>query len=372
MKILQINSASGFGGGEKYLLDLAFCLKTRGHQIFFAVRPNATWRDRLNFISKQDILRLPLGNALDLVSAWQLAGFIKQNKIEIVHAHLARDYSLAALAVRLSRAKARLVLTRHVLFPINHLHKLMLPRRTIFIAVSGAVRESLMQRKIVAPDSIRLIYNGVNTRHFKNSKRAFNRAVFLENLKLAPAKRYVGIIGEITAHKGQTDFVRAAALIAEKYADIDFLILGTDSSRNKAHKIELEELIKALNLSQRVHLLGWVADVTPVLCALEVFVSASRIEPFGLAIVEAMAVGLPIVATKSEGAQEILSDGETGRLVPIGDAEAIANSVSEFLDDAEMRKSFGSQAQNAAQNRFDLAQMTAETEKVYLEVLRDA
>ena len=368
MRILQINSASGFGGGEKHLLDLAFCLKTRGHQIFFAVRPNAVWRERLNFISAQNILRLPLGNALDLESAWQLAGFIKHNKIEIVHAHLARDYSLAALAVRLSRTKARLVLTRHVLFPINHLHKLMLPRGTNFIAVSGAVRASLIQRKIGAPQSIRLIYNGVNTRHFRGSKRVFNREVFLENLKLTPAKRYIGIIGEITAHKGQTDFVRAAALIAEKYQDVDFLILGSDSTRKKSHKIELEQLIEELKLTEQVHLLGWVADVTPVLCALDVFVSASRIEPFGLAIVEAMAVGLPIVATRSEGAQEILIDGETGRLVPIGDAQAIADAVSGFLDKPEIGKSFGGKAQNAAQSRFDLAQMTAETEKLYGEV----
>ena len=368
MKVLQINSASGFGGGEKHLLDLAFCLKTRGHEIFFAVRPAAVWRERLNFIRTQNILRLPLGNALDLASAWQLANFIKKNSIEIVHAHLARDYSLAALAVRLSRTKTRLVLTRHVLFPINHLHKWLLPRPTTLIAVSEAVGESLRDRKIVSPASIKVIYNGVDVRHFRGSKRAFNRTVFLENLNLAPGKCYVGIVGEITAHKGQTDFVRAAALIAKQHEKVDFLILGADSSRKKSHKIELERLIEESNLRERVHLLGWVADVTPVLCALDVFVSASRIEPFGLAIVEAMAVGLPIVATDSDGAQEILSDGETGRLVPIGDAEAIAKAVGEFLENPEMRRSFGGKAQNAAQSRFDLAQMTAETEKLYKEI----
>ncbi|MEP6924697.1 MAG: glycosyltransferase family 4 protein, partial [Pyrinomonadaceae bacterium] len=298
-------------------------------------------------------------------------GFIKQNKIEIVHAHLARDYPLAAIAVRLCKARVKLVLTRHVLFPINGLHKFMLPRGATFIAVSNAVRESLLARKIVAPNAIKLIHNGVDTRHFGSVKRSFNRALFLEKLRLPLNRRYVGIIGEITAHKGQSDFVCAAAMIAEKHSDVDFLIVGADSSREKTHKGELEKLVEELNLTRRVHFLGWHADVAPALCALDVFVSASRIEPFGLVIVEAMAVGLPIVATKSEGSQEILADGETAKIVPIKDAKAIANAVSEFLDNAEMSQNFGKKARDAARAKFDLARMTAETEKVYQEVWRN-
>ena len=349
------------------MLDLAFCLQTRGHEIFVAVRPNAVWREKLNFVSDKNILQLPLGNALDLQSAWQLANFIKQNKIEIVHAHLARDYPLAALAVRLSKTKTPLILTRHVLFPINRLHKLTLPKNTTFIAVSKAVQNALLRQKIVSSNRIKLIHNGIDTRYFITTRRSFNRTTFLERLKLSPKRTYVGIVGEITAHKGQTDFVRAAALLAEKYQNTDFLIIGRDGSSDGKHQKELEKLIAELNLNSRVCLVGWFDDVASALCALDVFVSASRTEPFGLAIVEAMAANLPIVSTRSEGAQEILDDGETGRLVPISDVKAIANAVGDFLNDEEMRKTFGRKAQIRARDKFDLSRMVAETEKVYEE-----
>lgn len=369
MKILQINSASGFGGGEKHLLDLTFCLQTRGHEIFVALRPNAIWRERLNFVSDQHILRLSLSNALDLHSVWQLAEFIKENRIKIVHAHLARDYSLAALAVRLSKTAAKLVLTRHVLFPLKRWHKFVLPRNTNFIAVSNAVRESLLRRKILPPQAIKLIYNGIDTRHFASVKRTFNRSGFLEKLQLSPTRRYVGIVGEITAHKGQTDFVRAATMIAEKHGDVDFLIVGDDNSRGGNHRRELEKQIIESNLSKRVYLTSWLTDVAPALCALEVFVSASRVEPFGLAIVEAMATGLPVVATRSDGAQEILTDGETGKLIEIGNSSIMAAAIDEFLNNEAARRDFGKKAQTAAREKFDLALMTAQTEQLYLEIL---
>lgn len=352
------------------MVDLVRCLEARGHSVSAAVRRAASWRGRLEFLGEDKVLLLSLSNAVDLQSAWQLANFVRRGRVEIVHAHLARDYSLAALAVRLSRTRARLVLTRHVLFPINNLHKFLLPRRTTFVAVSGAVQNQLLAQKIVAPEKVKLIYNGIDTRFYQNVRRGFNRRSFLEKLGLSPLRRYVGIVGEITAHKGQTDFVRAAALVAEKHADVDFLIVGKDGSEGEKHAAALKQLIGDLNLQTRVGLLGWFEEVAEVLCALDVFVSASRVEPFGLVIVEAMAAYLPVVATRSEGAQEILIDGETGKLVPVGDAQAIADGINFFLENKEARQNIARQAEIAAREKFDLARMTTETEKVYTDLLK--
>lgn len=354
------------------MLDLTRCLKTRGHDVFVAVRPAAVWQEKLNFIAGERILRLPLTNAVDLQSAWQLANLIRQEKIEIVHAHPARDYALAALAVRLSRTNARLVLTRHLLFPIKKLYKLLLPRETVFIAVSRAVQEQLLKQKIVSPQHIKLIHNGIDTRYFASVRRSFNRTSFLERLRLSPSRRYVGLVGEIVPHKGQTDFVRAAAYLAERWRDVDFLIIGQDNSPDKKHQAALENLIDKLDLSSRVLLVGWSDDVAQMLCALDVFVSASRVEPFGLVMVEAMAAGLPVAATESEGAREILTDNETGKLVKIGDAEAMANAVSEILGDETLRQNLSKNAEKAAREKFDLSRMIAETEKVYAELLSNS
>lgn len=365
MRILQINSANNFGGGEQHLIDLTGGLQNRGHQVFIALRSTAAWRERLEFAAAENLLFLPLKNALDVLSAKRLADFIKRENIEIVHAHLARDYQIAALAVRLSRTSARLVLTRHVLFEMSGWHKWLLPRDTTFIAVSRAVQAKLLSQKIVAPDRIKLVYNAIDTRRFARARAAFDRAVFLEKLTLPEKKHFVGIIGEIVPNKGQQDFIRAAARVAEQHSDVDFLIVGADNSANGKHKIRLEQLIEQLNLRTRVHFVGWQPDVAEVLGALEIFVAAAHTESFGLAVVEAMAAGLPIVAAENAGAGEILIDGETGKLVAVGDFKAMADAIGSFLSSANNRRSFAQKAQTAAREKFDLSKMIDATENVY-------
>jgi glycosyltransferase involved in cell wall biosynthesis len=99
------------------------------------------------------------------------------------------------------------------------------------------------------------------------------------------------------------------------------------------------------------------------------FVSAARSEPFGLAIVEAMAAGLPIIATASEGALEIIEDGVSGRLVPTEDPEALAQAINELLDNALERSRLASNARRTAHDRYSLTRMASDTERVYREVL---
>jgi len=108
------------------------------------------------------------------------------------------------------------------------------------------------------------------------------------------------------------------------------------------------------------------------LSSLTLFVSAARSEPFGLAIVEAMAAGLPIVAAASEGALEIIEDGLSGKLVPIDDPEALAQAINDLLDDALERSRLGRHAMLAARERHSLARMASDTERVYREVLLGA
>lgn len=365
MRVLHVSSAKEFGGGERHFVDLTGRLQARGHRVFAALRPNASWRERLDFLPADDFLSLPLKNAVDLASAVRLARFVERAKIEVVCAHLARDYSIAALAVRLARNRAKLVLTRHVLFPLKRWHKFVLPGDARFIAVSKAAREQLLKQKIVALDKVHLIYNGVDVARFATARASFDRAEFLIKLGLSPARRFVGMIGEIVPNKGQTDFVRAAREIADALPDVDFLIAGLDNSPDARHKRELEKLIDELNLRGRVHFLGWQPDAAQVLCAFDVFVSASRVESFGLAIVEAMAARVAIAATASAGAREILVDDETGKLAPVGDAATLAKAVKELLENPQTRLRLAEKAQTAARERFDLNRMTERTEKVY-------
>ncbi len=376
MRILQINSAKNFGGGERHLVDLCaglYCGNQRENsvggeniEIFVALRSENNWLKKLSFLPNKNLIDLPLKNSLDLFSARKLAEFVKAKNIEIIHAHLARDYPIAALAAR--RARAKLVLTRHLLFPLNFLHRFVLPKDSTFIAVAEGVRRRLLQQKIIAPEQIKLIYNGVNISHFAEAKNLAKKGNLWRQLKLKSDCRLIGIIGEIAAHKGQTDFVRAASRVAEQFPDAEFLIVGQDGSANGKQQKNLENLIEKLGLQNKIHLLGWTDNIAPVFGALDVFVSASLTEPFGLVIVEAMAAGCSVVATATDGAKEIIKDGETGRLVSIANPNELSKVIIELLCDDNLRQILGEKARQSAKEKFSVARMVAETEKIYREI----
>ena len=366
MKILQISSANTFGGGEKHLVDLSKALMGKGHDVFAVVRPTSEWKKNLVFLPEKNIFRVSLRNSLDIFSARKLAKIIRENDVEIVHAHLARDYPAAGLAVRLA-PPAKLVLTRHVLFPMNPLQKLVLNNVSKAIAVSSAVKSEL--EKVFPSEKIAKIPNGIETEHFSGAKgEELKRAFRFEN-NIPFDAPFIGIIGELKLLKGQEDFVLAAQVIAGKFPDAHFAVIGKDNSFKQDFRRELKRLVKVFGLENHFLWLDWVEDTAMILHALDVFVSASHSESFGLAILEAMASATAIVAAETEGAKELLQNDFSAKLVSVKNPVQIAEAVCELLSDENLRKNLGKNAQKIALEKFGLKQMIEETEKVYREVL---
>lgn len=366
MRILQVSSARAFGGGERHLSDLARGLAERGHEVFVALREGSPLRGRLANIPVRNIFTLPLRNALDLGSALSLARLARENGADIIHAHVARDYTLAAFAARRAPG-TRLVVTRHVLFPLSRAHRLTLSNVSRAIAVSEAVARSLRSQRIFDADRIRVVANGVDLARFEQACSGTEHARASTGGPLR-----VGIVGELSALKGQEEFVRAAALVSEKFGDgVEFLIVGEDTSRGGEYRAHVSRLAEELKLGARVRFLGRLdeEEMPRLLSSLDLFVSASRSEAFGMAMVEALACGVPVVATATEGAREIVEDGATGLLVPLGDVRALAAAVASMLEDGPRRRLFGARASEAARARFDLARMVEATERVYAEAL---
>jgi glycosyltransferase involved in cell wall biosynthesis len=368
VRILHISSARTIGGGERHLADLALALAGRGHEVYAALAARSPLRQMLFALPAQNIFALPLRNALDLPSALELSRLVREHRIEIVHAHVARDYPLAALATRRNRA-SKLIITRHVLFPLKRLHAVTLSHAGRIIAVSHAVKDSLDAQKIFPASRISVIPNGIDFERLDASLRGFDRVEFRRRMNVPRSGLLVGTVGEIKRQKGQEDFLRAAALIKGARSDTDFIIAGADATRTLEHQTSLERLIGELQLTTRVRFTGWLDCVAPLFAALDLYVSASRTESFGLTIVEAMALGLAVVATATEGAREIISPDESGVLVPIGDAEALAAAVLRLLEDEHERERIGRHARERARTRFGLERMVDETERVYLETM---
>jgi glycosyltransferase involved in cell wall biosynthesis len=356
------------GGGERHLADLANALVGRGHEVYAALPALSPLREELGVLPAQNIFTLRLRNSLDLASALELSRLVREHRIEIVHAHMARDYPLAALATRRNRL-AKLIITRHVLFPLNKLHALMLSHVARVICVSQAVKDSLSAQKIFPANKINVIPNGIDFQRLDASLKFFDREDFRRRMKVPPRSLLVGTIGELKKQKGHEDFLRAAAIIARERTDAHFVIVGADSTRTGEYQTSLEHLIAELQLTTRLHLAGWRDDIAPLLAALDVYVSASHTESFGLTIVEAMALGLPVVATATEGAQEIINPDDAGVLVPVGDVEALGSAVLRLLEDKYERTRIGTLSRATARTRFSLERMVEETERVYFETM---
>ena len=370
MRILHISSAQAFGGGERHLVDLVKGLSARGHDLFVALRPKSPLSTELTSLPQSNFLELSLRNAVDARSAARLSQFVADRKIEIVHAHMARDYPAAAYAARRNRA-AYLIITRHVLFPLSRLHKFTLSHAGRVIAVSKAVARQLADQKLIQPEKIDVVHNGVDFSRFDTATDHFDRRQFLRNWDLPEECLLVGSVGELNPLKGHQDFLQAAAQIALHFPEVYFIVAGVDVSPAQANLSALKQSIQKLQLSPRVRLIGRMDDITELFRALDVFVSASHTESFGLAIVEAMSAETSVVATKTEGAQEIIREGKTGLLVPIGDVPALAESISMLLRDEERRVSMAQSASEDVRMRFSLQQMVEATEKIYFEVRRE-
>jgi glycosyltransferase involved in cell wall biosynthesis len=277
---------------------------------------------------------------------------------------MARDYPLAAYAVRQNK-EAKLIVTRHVLFRLSRLHRITLSGASRIIAVSEAAASQLRSDGVTTPEKISVVLNGIDTTVFEEAKRKFDRKQFLRSWDLPDNCLLVGTVGELTPLKGQAEFLQAAAQVLKQHPNAYFFIAGIDHSQENKNRAALAHLIEELNLTERVKLVGWLEDLAQLYCALDVFVSASHTESFGLAIAEAMASQTAIVATETEGAKEIIQPGQTGLLVPVGDADKLAKAILELLDHNEERLRLGRAAQQSVVKQFSVERMVGETEEIY-------
>ena len=364
MRILHVSSARTFGGGERHVTDLCRGLAERGHEVFVALRPTNEWQRRLSFLPPENIMHVSIRNSFGVISSLRIADFVKQNDIEIVHAHVARDYIPASIAC-LAAKPAKFVLTRHVVFPLKPFNRLALKNLSKAIGVSAPVGDGL--RRLFPREKVAVINNGLDVRSLPLDEQSRLRREFREFHAIPPNVPLVGTLGELRELKGQRDFVLAAAEIAKEFPDVHFLIVGKDNTVDRSFRRELRRLVRVSGLEDRFLWLDWIDDTESFFSAIDIFVSPSHSESFGLAMLEAMAHGKPVVATETEGARELF--GRTADLVPVNDPIALARRTGAFLADEAACANCGEHNRSTAGEKFSLKRMIDETEALYRKVL---
>ncbi len=363
MKILQVCSAETVGGGERHVIDLTRAMIERGHQLHLAVRPNSPLRDALNETPVQ-WHELGLRNALDVISAQQLATIIQKEKIDVLHAHVARDYTFSGIAARMARP-VNFFLTRHHFNPIrsNPFYAWTLAEARALIAVSESVREQLVAAFPAFIDRTVVIPNWIDARGEGGLSKEEAREKLGVTRRLA-----IGIVGQITQLKRQDLFIRAAAhLIKERYwTDADFMIIGEPGPNDEEYANQLSEMVKDAGVENQVRFTGYVEVLPAHLRAFDIVAAPSDNEAFSLVLVEAMAAGCAVIATRVGGMAEIVEDGVTGILIERDDMWSLVAGMSKLLTDKPLREKLGAAARANVIERFDRASVINRIEQLYL------
>ncbi|HEX5734678.1 MAG TPA: glycosyltransferase family 4 protein [Blastocatellia bacterium] len=365
MKILQVCSASEMGGGEVHVADLSRALASNGHAVYLAVRPNSPLRAPLaGLIASWH--EMPLRNSLDLQSVRSIAEVIKQHSIDIIHAHVGRDYLVAALARR-AAPRAKLVITRHHYLPLkrNAIYRWLLQDAAAVIAVSDSVRESVIERLALPEDRVHTIPNWIDPARFQSIDRDAARAIF--RLK---ASLVVACIGEITPAKGQEEFIRAAARVSRMRQDVEFIIVGEERDEGEPFTRELKRLADSSGLADRLTFMGYVRHMPELLAATDIVVVPSWDEGFSLVTIEAMAARRPVLASNVGGISGIIKENVTGALFPPRNVNTLGDKLVWLLSDGALRDRLAGQAQRDVYTRFSREQIIERIESLYLEILR--
>jgi sugar transferase (PEP-CTERM/EpsH1 system associated) len=299
---------------------------------------------------------------LDLGALVRLARLMRRERADVVHTHLWTSSFWGRLAAVMARVPVRIV-TEHNIDTWRRAWHLAADRGLArvtdhFLFVSREVEAFYRERLHLDPARGQVVLNGVDLSRFDAVVDA--RAV-RERMGLKSAGIVAGVVGRLDERKGHRYFLEAMAALAGQQLGVRGLVVGEGRER-----ADIEARQAALGLGERVRILGYWPDLAEALAAIDVFVLPSLMEGHPLAVLEAMAAGKPVVATRVGGNPAAVEDGVTGLLVPPRDPGALARAITTIARDPERARRMGREGRRRVEERFSLEAARRANEEVYV------
>jgi len=317
-----------------------------------------------------------LGRAIhpmrDLVALGKLVRVLRQIRPDLVHTHTAKAGTLGRVAGRLAGVPTSLhtfhghVLEGYFSWPATQLFlgiERALARQTDrIITVSPRLRQAILAMGIGQPEQVVVVPLGLELDRFLRTPPA--PAGLRPALHLTPGIPLLGIVGRLAPIKDHPALFRALTLL-EAGSQAPHLVVVGDGERRE----ELGRLADELGLASRIHFLGWRSDLEAILAELDMVICSSRNEGTPVALIEAMAAGVPVVSTDVGGVGDLVVHDETGWLVPPGDPPALARAIQGLLADPALRARLAVAARPAALSRHDVKGLIHRMETLYATVM---
>ena len=367
-RILFVNPNTLLGGGEISQKILITNLDRARYDVHVVVGGDGPYAEELRSAGLKPIvvplrcLRVRSRRLPTPISVWRLYRHIMNIRPHLVHSiSLPQDYHSAIAA-------------SYAGVPVIHDVRTMVDRGMFFdrwrarhsaavICISNAIRDSMDRARIVPPIT-EVVYNGVDPDlHKQADGLKIRRELNLSGCDI------IGIASRLAPEKGHEYFLQAAALLKDKFPSCRFLIVGGPMYAPAGYETHLKQVALTLGLENRVIFTGFRKDVLDAMAAMDVLVCAADEEALGRVVLEAMALGKPVVATRAGGPPEIVDDGVTGLLVPPRDAESLAAALSTCLSDLDGARRMGLQGQQKVQAQFATQQTVEKLQNLYERIL---
>lgn len=379
IRVLEVMEAT-IGGTKRHLLALVRGLDRHLFEVEVAApRVRSAAFDDVSFSEevreaglRQHFvpMRREISPAFDLACLLRLVAIMARGRYDLVHTHSSKAGFLGRLAARAARVPV-VIHTPHGFYFLNQRPG---PRRSFYlrleqlaglltdrlIALSPTELEEAVSNGIISPERAVLIENGIQVPEVPDAA-----AVSRVRASLAPGARHVvGTVARLTPQKGPFDFVRMADHLVRMLPDVHLLWCGDGELRG-----EVEALAADLGVADRLHFLGFRTDVLEVMAAMDLFVLTSHWEGLPYTVLDAMALERPVVATAAVGTRDIVQEGVTGLLTPVGDPEAAARAVVHLLSSPEEARAMGRAGRQLVLKKYSQEVMVKRTGQLYLDLV---
>lgn len=360
--VLHVIDTTGSGGAEIIFVTLAAGLDPARYRSIALIR-GPGWVQNALAARGVPTHVLDCKGSFNVRYLRELLTLIRRERVDVIQAHLLGSNVYCALAGLLSRRPV--VATFHGGVDVASSERFLALKFGLInyatrrvVAVSNSLAVELASRAKLSPARTEVIYNGIDTAQFERPRSDRLR----QKLDLPADVLLIGALGNIRPAKDYPTLLSAFAQVAVTHPAVHLLIAGEG---NGSLMQSLQSQCLELNLQQRVHFIGFAEDPADFLSQLDMFVLSSSSEGFSIATLQAMAAGLPVVATRSGGPEEILSHGENGLLVQKASPVALAKGLTSLLDSPALRARLAQQAREKVRQRFAVAGMVQAYQALY-------
>jgi glycosyltransferase involved in cell wall biosynthesis len=364
LNLLYVTSSPSWGGLEMNVVRLGEEMKRRGHNVLLA----CSFDGRM-YREAQDKFNLFNIAGGFIQSFFKLRSILRSFKIDLIHVFRSRDLNKVAFAVLSMMRRPKILFDPQVGIGAckkDPFHKIIYEIVDSVIAVSNDVADGFERNLPIRREVIRVIHPGVDVDRFKFSQDS--REKIRRELGLGD-EIVIGIVSRISPGKGHEELFNAFKILIEEFDNLKLLVVGGATVGEEGYFMEVRKLADKLGISEKVIWAGFRRDVPEILSAIDIFVAPSHAEAFGLALVEAMSVGLPVVASKNAGFIDIIQDGVNGVFFEKGNYFDLADKIKMLLNEPSLSKSIGENASKTAREKFSIKRYFDEIEAIYFQLL---